>query len=149
MNERTSVARVPSITVVSGLLLVRSEGVDKMLMTLRKPTARRPNMWEHPGGKVEANERLQDGLVREWKEELGVTIEPGPLIAQSLLCVEVTLNVHLFAVTLVEGDPKPLDAADIGLFDPMYAIQHMACTPATYLYWPRLWDYVRQVGHVA
>ena len=53
--------------------------------------------------------------------------------------------MYLFAVEILEGDPRPLDAADIGLFDPMHAIQYMPCTPATYLYWTQLWDCVRRL----
>ena len=33
-----------------------------------------PNKWEFPGGKPEANESLEDAIVREIREELGVEI---------------------------------------------------------------------------
>lgn len=36
--------------------------------------------WEFPGGKVEANESLEDALVREIKEELDTEIEVGELL---------------------------------------------------------------------
>ena len=36
--------------------------------------------WDLPGGRLEAGERLMDGLVREIKEESGLTVTPGMLI---------------------------------------------------------------------
>lgn len=35
--------------------------------------------WEPPGGVLELDETIQDGLVREIREETGLTVTPGPL----------------------------------------------------------------------
>jgi len=41
---------------------------------------RRDNQrWEPPGGVLELNETIHDGLRREIREETGLDIEPGPL----------------------------------------------------------------------
>ncbi len=48
-----------------------------LLIAKRKPTARLPNLWELPGGKIEPNETPEECLKRELKEEfeINVTVE--------------------------------------------------------------------------
>ncbi|MEH7378363.1 (deoxy)nucleoside triphosphate pyrophosphohydrolase [Neobacillus drentensis] len=48
---------------------------NEILCALRSPEMSIPNMWEFPGGKVEANEDIYSALVREIDEELGCKIE--------------------------------------------------------------------------
>lgn len=53
-----------------GVLFFRRDPIKEM---------RRP--WYHPGGCVEENEGITEGLVRAARERLGVTLEPKGLIA--------------------------------------------------------------------
>jgi len=41
-----------------------------LLIAKRKSTARLPNLWEFPGGKIELNETPEACLKRELKEEI-------------------------------------------------------------------------------
>lgn len=59
--------------VVAALLVERG----RLLICQRSPRGRFPNKWEFPGGKVEPGEALQDALLRELTEELGITAEIG------------------------------------------------------------------------
>jgi ADP-ribose pyrophosphatase YjhB (NUDIX family) len=56
---------------------------------------RRDNQqWEPPGGVLELDEAVHEGLIREVREETGLTVEPGPLTG-------VYKNLHLGIVALV------------------------------------------------
>ncbi|WP_242928126.1 (deoxy)nucleoside triphosphate pyrophosphohydrolase [Pontibacter vulgaris] len=48
----------------------------KVLLTQRSQQMSQPLLWEFPGGKIEPNESEVDCLIREIKEELGLTIVP-------------------------------------------------------------------------
>ena len=50
---------------------------DRILLTRRRADADLPDLWEFPGGKVEANESLIEALHREIREELGIEIAVG------------------------------------------------------------------------
>lgn len=50
----------------------------KILLLDQNVNARRS--WSLPGGKLEENETLSDGLVRELREETGLTIKVGKLL---------------------------------------------------------------------
>lgn len=59
----------------------------KILATRRGPKQDLPGKWEFPGGKLEPGEREREGIVREIKEELTLTIEP---------VVRLAPNVHRY-----------------------------------------------------
>jgi 8-oxo-dGTP diphosphatase len=52
----------------------------KVFIARRKPGGALGGKWEFPGGKVEPGEQDEEALVREYAEELGVSVKPGPLI---------------------------------------------------------------------
>ena len=55
----------PVIEVVGGLITDNK----KMLLARRNRSSKMPGKWEFPGGKVEANESLEEAITREIKEE--------------------------------------------------------------------------------
>ena len=70
----------------------------KILIAQRKPGDSLGGFWEFPGGRVEDGENLEDCLVREVWEELGVGIRPRRflgLVNHSYPTQEVRLHFYL------------------------------------------------------
>ncbi len=62
------------IGVGCGALIINNK--NETLLTKRTPKSRnQAGLWSKPGGMVEFNESVEDALIREVKEELGVDIE--------------------------------------------------------------------------
>lgn len=60
--------------------------------------------WELPGGKVEPGETQVDAVVRECREELGVTVHATAELARVGLAPGLELALH--PARLVTGDPR-------------------------------------------
>jgi 8-oxo-dGTP diphosphatase len=52
---------------------------NRYMVTRRASGEKLAGYWEFPGGKVESGETLEEGLAREIKEELSLTIDVGSL----------------------------------------------------------------------
>jgi 8-oxo-dGTP diphosphatase len=70
------------LTVVAALI----EHQGRILACQRARDGRPELMWEFPGGKIEPGETPQQALVRELREELGVTAKIGPEIFRTTHC---------------------------------------------------------------
>jgi len=61
--------------------------------------------YEFPGGKVEKNETLEDAIIREIKEELGITIKVNKFyMTVNHKYIDFKLTMHSFICEIVEGD---------------------------------------------
>ncbi|OCA85911.1 DNA mismatch repair protein MutT [Bacillus sp. FJAT-27225] len=82
----------------------------EILCALRSPEMSIPNMWEFPGGKVEANEDLFQALTREIKEELHCEVEPTEL-HNDIVHEYETFIINLIAIKckIVSGTPIPTE----------------------------------------
>lgn len=74
-----------------------------------------PNGVLFPGGVVEDGESIEQGLVREMKEELGVTIQKYSFLS-SHQYEDGHIN-HFFVVTQWDGEPQALEAASVRWID--------------------------------
>jgi len=61
------------ILLVAAVALVDADG--RVLIARRPDGKDMAGLWEFPGGKVEANERPEETLIRELSEELGITVK--------------------------------------------------------------------------
>lgn len=80
----------------------------RYLITKRRPNAVLPNLWEFPGGKVEADESDEDALAREMAERLGARVGVGQLISyvsHPYACY--TVDLYLYECTLENENIEP------------------------------------------
>ena len=61
--------------IVADLLMVKNEdGKKKILLSKRKNTGYKDGEYELPGGHLKENEDLYEAMIREAKEELGISL---------------------------------------------------------------------------
>lgn len=83
---------------------------DRFLACQRPAHKARGLLWEFVGGKVEPGETRQEALVRECREELGVTVEVGELFWETNHSYpDLTVHLTLFRSRIVEGSPRLLE----------------------------------------
>ena len=110
-----SMQKIPTlIPVVAAALL---DGNGRVLMQQRRLSKQHGGLWEFPGGKVEAGETLDMALVRELREELGITIDAASIepLAFAARPGEPVV-VMLYTCAGWQGEPQCLDAEAIGWF---------------------------------
>jgi A/G-specific adenine glycosylase len=86
---------------------------DQLLISKRHTDDLLGGLWELPGGRLEDGETLEECLVREVREELGIEIAVGDLlmsVRHAYTHFRVTL--HVFHCRYLSGEPQALDCAD-------------------------------------
>ncbi len=87
---------------------------NKFMICQRPAHKARGLMWEFVGGKVEAGESGARALVRECREELGITVNVGSVFAEvTHVYPDITVHLMLFNATIANGVPRMLEHNDI------------------------------------
>ncbi|WP_432797319.1 (deoxy)nucleoside triphosphate pyrophosphohydrolase [Poriferisphaera sp. WC338] len=101
------------IRVAIGVLTKICTDNVRVLIARRRDNGVLGGYWEFPGGKIEDGESLENCLVREFEEELGVVVKPGrglPAIVHTYPHGTVELNP--FYCELESGEPQDLEVAE-------------------------------------
>ena len=98
------------VAVTAGL--IRKDGF--ILISRRHAGGGAGGKWEFPGGKIERGETPEQALERELTEELGIHASAGRIYdARIHEYPEKTVLVLFYECTLVSGEPRALDSAEI------------------------------------
>lgn len=120
-REEAFPARVPRRTIphyhVAAAVLLGEDG--RVLVARRALDDFLGGLWEFPGGRQEEGESLQECLVREMQEELGIRVEVGErLLTLKHAYTHFRVTIHTFHCRLLSGEPRCLDCADFGWVEP-------------------------------
>ena len=92
---------------------------DRFLICQRPENKARGLLWEYVGGKVEPGETKQEALIRECREELGVTITVGDVFMDVVHeYPDITVHLTLFHASIAEGTIRLLEHNAIAWIKP-------------------------------
>jgi 8-oxo-dGTP diphosphatase len=99
-----------AVNVAIGIIVRNGQ----VLISRRREADRFADLWEFPGGKLERDESVQEGLHRELHEELGVDVRVLGRLAPILHSyVDFRICLHPFIVELERGQPQTLASAEL------------------------------------
>lgn len=96
------------VVLVAACALVDADG--RVLLAQRPAGKPMAGLWEFPGGKIETGERPEQSLIRELKEELGISVKEdclAPLTFASHAYAEFHLLMPLYVCRRWEGVVEP------------------------------------------
>jgi 8-oxo-dGTP diphosphatase len=95
---------------------------NRVLLAQRPKGKQLEGLWEFPGGKIDADERPEDALIRELKEELGIAVKAAclaPLAFASHAYDDFHLLMPLYVCRRWEGFVQPLEGQALKWVRPM------------------------------
>ncbi len=92
---------------------------NRFLICRRPAHKARGRLWEFVGGKVEAGETKEAALIRECREELGVTVFVGETFMElTHEYPDLTIHLSLFEASITEGTPRCLEHEELRYISP-------------------------------
>lgn len=110
--------------VVAALIWER----DRFMICQRPAHKTRGMLWEFVGGKVEPGESKEAALIRECREELGVTLAVENVVMDVTHAYpDMTVHLTLFEAVITKGQPQKLEHNDIQWITPDEIPQYDFC----------------------
>ena len=101
---------------------------DRFLACQRPANKARALLWEFVGGKIEAGETREDALIRECREELGITVKPLDVFMEVIHeYPDITVHLILFNATIADGEITLLEHNDARWLLPSEISQYAFC----------------------
>ena len=92
---------------------------DTFLICQRPTTKACALLWEFVGGKLEKGETREEALIRECREELGITVSVGDIFMEvTHIYPDATVHLTLFHASISKGEPKLLEHNDMKWITP-------------------------------
>ncbi|WP_162902201.1 8-oxo-dGTP diphosphatase MutT [Facilibium subflavum] len=100
------------ITVAIGVILNKEK--NGVYITKRHKDKHLGDLWEFPGGKVEANESINAALVRELYEEVGIHVKASTFFQKIYFTYpDKSVALYFYIIDEFEGMPKAKEAQKI------------------------------------
>lgn len=92
---------------------------DKFMIFQRPSNKTRAFQWEFVGGKAEAGETLEQALIRECMEEIGVTVKVNNIFMEvDHEYPDISIHLTLFNAEIADGEVRMLEHNDIRCITP-------------------------------
>ena len=118
-NNGPAIPPIKITDVAVGVLQKR----DGTVLYAQRPSGKvYEGWWEFPGGKREPGEPIEQTLVRELREELGITVTQfAPWVIRDHVYPHATVRLHFFRVTNWQGEPASSEGQALLWQDPFAA----------------------------
>ena len=101
---------------------------DKFMIFQRPASKTRAFQWEFVGGKVEEGETLEQGLIRECIEEIGVKIRVGDIFMEvDHTYPDIDIHLTLFNAEIESGEVQMIEHNDIRCITPDEIDDYVFC----------------------
>ena len=118
------------ITLVVAAALIDPDG--RVLIAERPPGKAMAGLWEFPGGKIEPGETPETALIRELREELGITVKPdclAPFTFASHAYTDFHLLMPLYLCRRWDGTPAAREHSAIKWVKPRELVANRDAYP--------------------
>ena len=89
------------VHIAAGIIL--NADATQVFITQREAKAHKGGFWEFPGGKVEENESVEQAVIRELEEEVGIKASaPEPFLSMSHDYPEKALSFDFYLIQQID-----------------------------------------------